>query len=78
MGPQTPEKPANLPWGEAKADASWGSPEKEQFEVLNDYRYEDVFDDESDFTVVESKKKKKGKQAAGVSNMPRGRGRTRM
>lgn len=77
-GPQSPDKSGSVPWGEAKADASWGSPEKEQLEVLDNYGYDDVFDDESDFTVVEGKKKKKGKQAAGVGTVPRGRGRRRV
>ncbi|KAL3152107.1 hypothetical protein ABBQ32_001211 [Trebouxia sp. C0010 RCD-2024] len=73
VGPTTPTKQA-VPWGEAKADASWGSPDQQQPEVLDDYGYDDVFDDESDFTVVQSKRKKKGRQAARPGNVPRGRG----
>lgn len=78
VGPKTPEKPGGIPWGEAKADAN--SPEVEQPELLDDYWNVDVLDDESDFTVVESKKKKKGKQAAqaGAANVPRERGRRRV
>ena len=80
VGPATPEKPGGTPWGEAKADASWNSPEKEQPELLDDYGYDDVFDDESfdDFTVVTNKKKKKGQQAARLGNVPRGRGQRRI
>ncbi len=46
--------------------------------MLDDYGYDDVFDDESDFTVVQSKKKKKGRQAARPGNVPRGRGPRRV
>lgn len=62
-GPATPEKPGSIPWGEAKAGASWNSPEQEQPELADDYGYDDVFNDESfdDWAVVENKKKKKGR-----------------
>ena len=81
VGPMTPEKPGGAPWGAAKADAAWESPEKlqEQPELLDDYGYDDVLDDHSDFTVVESKKKKKGRQATGAGTAVRGaRGRRRI
>lgn len=74
VGPTTPTKPGAVPWGEAKADANWNSPDKEQPQVLDDYGYDDVFDDESDFTLVQSKRKKKGRQASRPGNVPRGRG----
>ena len=79
-GPATPEKPGSIPWGEAKAGASWNSPEQEQPELADDYGYEDVFNDESfdDWAVVENKKKKKGKQAARPGNVPRARGPRRI
>lgn len=79
-GPATPEQPVGVPWGEAKADASWNSPEKEQPELLDDYGYDVVFDDESfdDWAVVGSKKKRKGKQVARGGNVPRGRGPRRI
>ena len=77
VGPQTPEKARGTPWGEARADAAWDSPEKDHPELAHDYGNIDVFDDESDFTVVESKKKKKGRQQATPGNVPRGRGQRR-
>lgn len=79
-GPATPEKPGGIPWREAKTDASWNSPEKEQPELLDDYGYDNVFDDVScgEWTVAGSKRKKKGKQVARPGNAPRGRGPRRM
>lgn len=79
-GPATPEKAGGIPWGEAKADANWNSPEKEQPELSHDYGYDNVFDDETfdDWAVVGSKKKKKGgKQTGKPGNVPRGRGQRR-
>ena len=70
--PATPEKQGGITWGEAKADASWNSPEQEQPELSHDYGCNNVFDDDS-FQVV-SKKKRKGKNAARSGNVPRGRG----
>ena len=61
VGPSTPERPGPLPWDEAKAEVTWGSPNKEQPDILDEFGYDDVLDAD-DFTMVVSKKNKKGKK----------------
>lgn len=75
LRPVTPGNQDATPWGEAKADAAWDSPEQLQ---LEDEQYEanDILSIAApdDFQVVGSKKKKSGRQQNAPGNTS-GRGR---
>ncbi len=77
LRPVTPGNQDATPWGEAKADAAWDSPEQLQLEDGEQYEANDILSIaalEDDFQLVGSKKKKPGRQQ-NVPGNTSGRGR---
>jgi len=76
LRPVTPGNQDATPWGEAKADAAWDSPEQLQLEDGEQYEANDILSIAAldDFQVVGSKKKKSGRQQNAPGNTS-GRGR---
>ncbi|DBA81849.1 TPA: hypothetical protein ACH3X1_007568 [Trebouxia sp. C0004] len=59
----TPQKHVGASWGDAKPDAIWGTPTKEQAADVLEHNWDDEEDDilgEDDFILVVKKKKKRG------------------
>ena len=78
LRPVTPGNQDATPWGEAKADAAWDSPEQLQLEDGEQYEANDILSIaalEDDFQVVGSKKKTSGRQPNARGNTSGRRGR---
>ncbi|DBB04235.1 TPA: hypothetical protein ACH3X1_013259 [Trebouxia sp. C0004] len=77
LRPVTPGNQDATPWGEAKADAAWDSPEHLQPEDGEQYEANDILSIAAldDFQVVGSKKKKSGRQHNAPGNTRCARGR---